>query len=121
MLTRKIEADSMLFYDGDTLVLTMTEKETGKDVRIAFEGELRSDTTHHIQDELEAYVSVGSRVTLDFGAVTFISASVLDALLDVQQLADFFQKDGLVLQNLSDGIYQAMDKRGLTDLLMIEE
>lgn len=121
MLTRKIEADSMLFYDGDTLVLTMTETETGKDVCITFQGELRSDTTHHIQDELEAYVSVGARIILDFGAVTFVSASVLDALLDVQQLADFFQKGNIVLRNLTDEVYQIMDKRGLTDLLTIEE
>lgn len=121
MLKRIIKADSMLFYDGDALVLTMTEKETGNDVLITFEGELRSDTTHHIQDELEAYVSVGSRITLDFGAVTFVSASVLDALLDVQQLADFFQKGDFVLRNLTEEVYQTMDKRGLTDLLMIEE
>ena len=121
MLKRIIKADSMLFYDGDTLVLSMTEKEMDKDVHIAFEGELRSDASHHIQDELEAYISVGSRIILDFGAVTFVSASLLNALLDVQQLADFFRKGSLVLRNLSDEIYQAMDKRGLTDLLMIEE
>ena len=53
MLKRIIKADSMLFYDGDTLVLSMTEKEMDKDVHIAFEGELRSDASHHIQDELE--------------------------------------------------------------------
>lgn len=121
MLTRVIKEDSMFFYDGDTLVLSMKEEEKNKDVCITLQGELRSDTTHHLQDELEAYVSVGSRIVLDFGGVTFVSASVLDALLDVQQLVDFFQKGAFILRNVTDEVYQAMDRRGLTDLLTIEE
>lgn len=121
MLTRKIEADSLLFYEGDKLVLTMTETEVGKDMLITLDGELCSEMTHHFQDELEAFISTGMKVIVDFGAVSFVAPSVLNALLDVQQLADFFRKGGLILRNLSGEVYEKMDRCGLTDLLMIEE
>lgn len=121
MLTRKIEADSMLFYDGDTLVLTVEETDLDGGVLLTMKGEIRSDTTHHIQDELEAFISVGLKVTIDFTDAAFIAPSVLNALLNVQQLADFFRKGEIVLRHLPDEIYQKMDANGITELLMIED
>lgn len=121
MLTRKIEADSMLFYDGDTLVLTVEETDLDGGVLLTMKGEIRSDTTHHIQDELEAFISVGLKVTIDFTDATFIAPSVLNALLNVQQLADFFRKGEIVLRHLPDEIYRKMDANGITELLMIED
>lgn len=121
MLVRKMEADTMLFYDEDTLVLTMEESDLDNGVLISLQGDLRSDTTHHIQDELEAFVTVGVKVTIDLGKVTFISPSVLSTLLNVQQLVDFFRKGEIVLRNLPDGIYKKMDEYGLSDLLVIED
>ena len=121
MLTRKMQGDSMLFYEGDTLVLTVEETDLDDGVLMKLIGALKSEATHHIQDELDAFTTVGVKVIIDFKDVTFVSASVLYALLNAQQLVDYFRKGEIILRNISDSIYQEMDSTGITELLMIEE
>ncbi len=121
MLTRKMQGDSMLFYEGDELILTVEEADQDDGVLIKLKGSLKSEVTHHIQDELDAFTTVGVKVTIDFKEVTFASASVLHALLNAQQLIDFFRKGEIVLRNIPDSVYQEMDTSGITELLMIED
>lgn len=121
MLTRKMQGDSMLFYDGDSLILTIVEEEIDNGILMTFKGNLRSDTAHHIQDELDAFTTVGIKVTIDFKDVSFISASTLLAMLNAQQLIDFFRKGEIVLRNIPDSVYKEMDETGITELLMIED
>ncbi len=121
MLTRKIQDDTMLFYDGEKLVLSAEELETDGGILIKLKGELRSEAAHHIQDELDAFTTVGVRVNLDFGEVSFISPSVLNALLNSQQLIDHFRRGEIVLKNIPDAVYREMDETGITELLMIED
>lgn len=84
-------------------------------------GELRSETAHHIQDELDAFTTVGVKVWVDFREVTFAAPSMFNALLDSQQRIDIFRKGEVVLKNVPDAIYQEMDKLGITELLIIED
>ena len=91
MLTRKIQGDSMLFYKDNTLVLTIEETDSDGSMIMSFKGDLVGDTAHHIQDELDAFTTVGVKVILDFKEVTYLAASVLNALLNAQQLIDFFR------------------------------
>lgn len=111
----------MLFHEGEALILTVEETETEAGVLMAFKGELRSETAYHIQDELDAFTTVGIKVTLDFRDVTFAAPSVLNALLSSQQLIDLLSKGEILLKNIPDAIYSEMDHTGITELLMIEE
>lgn len=121
MLTRKMKGDSMLFYEGEKLILTIDETETEGVVLMALKGSLRSEVAHHIQDELDAFTTVGVKVTIDFKEVDFIAPSILNILLNSQQLIDFFKKGEIVLKNIPQAVYQEMDETGITELLMIED
>ncbi|MBQ6999494.1 MAG: hypothetical protein IJN67_00435 [Oscillospiraceae bacterium] len=121
MLTRKIQDDAMLFYEGDHLILTVNETEVDGGILMSLKGDLKSETAYHIQDELDAFTTVGMKVTIDFKEVVFAAPSVLNALLNSQQLIDFFRKGEIVLKNIPGTIYQEMDDTGITELLMIEE
>ena len=111
----------MFFYDDNTLILTVDELDHNGGILMALKGQLRSDTAHFIENELDAFTTVGVKVWLDFKEVTFVAASFLAALLNAQQLVDFFRKGEIILKNIPDPIYQAMDETGMTELLMIEE
>ena len=121
MLSRIIQGDCMLFYDGDALILTVKETDTENGVLMQFSGSLRSDTAYHIQDELDAFTSIAGPVTLDLAEVTFLAPSVLAALLESQQLIDYFRQGRILLRNIPDSVYREMDETGISELLMIEE
>lgn len=121
MIRREISGDTMFFYDGDALILTVDELDFNGGIQMVLKGQLRSDTAHFIQNELDAFTTVGMKVWLNFKEVTFAAPSFLSALLNAQQLVDFFRKGEIVLQNIPDAIYAEMDETGMTELLMIEE
>lgn len=121
MLERKMNGDSMLFYEGGKLVLSVDEQETDNGILMVLKGELRSETAQHIQHELDAFTAMGVSVTMDFKEVTYISSSVLYALLSSQQLIDFFTRGSILLKNVPDAVYQEMEQTGIAELLMIEE
>lgn len=121
MIQREVNGDSMFFYDGDVLILTVDELDYNGGIQMVLKGQLRSDTAHFIQNELDAFTTVGMQVWLDFKEVSFAAPSFLNALLNAQQLVDFFRKGKIILKNIPDPIYQEMDETGMTELLMIEE
>lgn len=121
MIRREISGDSMFFYDGNALILTVDELDFNGGIQMVLKGQLRSDTAHFIQNELDAFTTVGMKVWLNFKEVTFAAPSFLSALLNAQQLVDFFRKGEIILQNIPDAIYAEMDETGMTELLMIED
>jgi len=123
MIRREIDGDSMLFYDGDSLILTVDELDYHDGILMVLKGQLRSDTAHFIQNELDAFTTTanGVKVWLDFKDVTFAAPSFIGSLLNAQQLVDFFRKGQIVLKNIPDSIYQEMDDTGITELLLIED
>ena len=121
MVVRKVSGDSIFFYDKDQLFLTIEETDVDNGILMVLKGELRSDTAHHIQDELDAFTTIGKRVTIDFHDVVYISASILNALLNSQQLIDYLRQGEIILTKIPDSIYQEMDLIGITELLLIED
>lgn len=121
MLRRVIQGDTILFYEGEKLVLTIEELENENGILMTLKGDLISEAAHHIQDELDAFTTVGVRVTMDFGEVAFAAPSVFNGLLNSQQLIDFFRQGEIVLKNVPDVVYQEMDATGISELLMIED
>ena len=121
MIRREVNGDTMFFYDGDALILTVDELDCPDGIRMVLKGQLRSDTAHFIQNELDAFTTVGIKTWLDFKEVSFVAPSFLVALLNAQQLVDFFRKGEIVLKNIPDAIYREMAETGITELLMIED
>ena len=120
MIMRKIQGDSLLFFDGEQLVLTVDETDTDDGVLISMKGALKRELTHHIQDELDAFITVGVPIRIDLKEATYVSASLLYALISCQQLIDFLRKGKLVLKNIPAAVYQAMDESGISERLLIE-
>lgn len=121
MLTRKLEGDAIVFYNGASHVLTIHETENDTGVLMALDGELRSDVAHELLDELTALATVGVKVVVDFEKVTFITSTILDVFLTVQQTMDSMGKGTLLLTKMPTEIYQKFEKTGTAELLMIEE
>lgn len=120
MIIRKIQDDTLSFYDGEQPVLIIQETDIPDGVLMSLKGALRSDLTHHIQDELDAFITVGIHVTLDFQEVSYVSASVLLALIDSQQLVDYLRKGKILLKNIPAEVYQEMNRSGASEELLIE-
>lgn len=123
MLRRELDGDSMFFYDDETLILTVDELDYNGGILMVLKGQLRSDTAHFIQNELDAFTTTagGIKVWLDFKEVTFASSSFMKAILDAQKLIDHFHKGQIVLRNIPDSLYEEMDEIGITELLSIED
>ncbi len=120
MLTRKIEGDAIVFYDGDTTVLTVCEKEADGVVTVEMKGEVRGDTVHEVQDELIALATVGVHIVVELSAVTYIAPTAQHIFLRTQQKIDAIRNGSLVLTGLSDAIYREFEKTGISELLMIK-
>lgn len=120
MLSRKMEADAIVFYDGADRILTI--RETEEDICIVLEmtGELRSDVAHDILDELIAFATVGADIVVDFKNVTYIAPTTQHIFLRAQQKMDAIGKGTLTLKRLPEMIYHAFEKTGAAELLMIE-
>ena len=108
MLTRKMDGDTMLFYKDDKMVLSVEETDQDGGILMKLRGELLSECAQPIQDELEALISVGLKVVIDFAGVEYVSAASMNAMLDSQHLADFFRRGELILRGLPDEVYQTI-------------
>lgn len=120
MLERILEGDSIIFRNGSVTVLTIAEKETDMGVDMQLQGELRSDVAHELADELTALATVGISVVVDFTGVTYITSTILDVFLSVQQLMDSMNKGSMVLKNMPTNVFQEFEKTGISELLLIE-
>lgn len=120
MLNRKLEGNSIIFRNGSVTVLTIEEKETDNGIVMTLNGELRSDVAHELIDELTALATVGVRILVDFSGVTYITSTILDVFLSVQQLMDSMGKGSLVLCKMPAAIYQEFENTGTAELLLIE-
>ena len=74
MITRKIDGENMLFFDGDTKALSMcpTLDEEEGTVKVEVEGDIRRELSTMFQDELASFLSAGIDVETNFEKVTYI-------------------------------------------------
>lgn len=119
MLKCQYEEDSITFFDGEEQILVMEEKDTDNGILILLDGQLRSTLAHDILDELVAFATVGTNVTVDFGKVTHIVPSTMRLFLETQRKMEKMRRGTLVLCNLPDAIFREFEKIGMHDLLKI--
>lgn len=120
MLTRKIEDDSIIFYDGTSSILTIHERETGNSITLDISGELRSDVAHDILDELIALATIGADVVVDLKEVTYIAPTTQHIFLRVQQKMDSIGRGSLTLKKPAETVYREFELTGVSELLMFE-
>ena len=121
MLNRKIEGDSIVFYDGTNRILTIGEAQTDEGILLTLAGELRTETAHDIQDEMIALTTVGANIVVDMAGVTYISSSVQHVFLTVQKKTESMNRGALTLRNLPEAVYQEFYRTGVSELLMIDD
>ena len=121
MITRIIKDDSIVFYDGASSILTIYEKETGKNIVLEMNGELRSDVAHDVLDELIALATIGANVVVDLKEVTYIAPTTQHVFLRVQQKMDAMKKGSLTLKGFSEALYREFERTGVSELLAFEK
>ena len=121
MLDRKIEGNSIIFRNGSATVLTIEENETDNGIVMVLNGELRSDVAHELLDELTALATVGVSIVVDFAGVTYITSTILDVFLSVQQIMDSMHKGSMTLCKLPGEIFDEFERTGTAELLQIED
>lgn len=121
MLNRRLEGNAIIFSSGSNPVLTIEEEETEQGILMKLNGELRSDVAHELSDELTALATVGVNIVVDFSGVTYITSTILDVFLSVQQAMDTMRRGNLMLRSLPAGILREFERTGTSELLMIEE
>lgn len=120
MAKRRIEDDTIMFYDGATQFLTIKESDTENGILLTLVGELRGEVSHDLLDELVSFVTVGVKVVVDCEKVTYIAPSNEQVFLDTQHKIDDMKKGDLTIRNLPPNIYQEFHKNGTPEVLKIE-
>jgi len=124
-LTRTIETiegiKTIKLLDDDKLILTIGEKTDSDPIEITLDGSLTSDTAGWLLNELDFFASVNFKVKVNFSKVTYLSPSAVQAFRNNQKSIDSFRKGGLTLTNVSDELYDQMEKLGVAGLLLIED
>lgn len=120
--TEKVDGISIeRFFDENKLILTVEEKLTTEPKELILNGALTSDTAEWLLDELDRFMCIRCKVTVNFAKVTYISPSAIQAFRDNQKNIENFRRGGLVLTKVSDEIYEQMEELGVAGLLMIED
>lgn len=123
MANRKYEGTSTLFSDDDGTVFLTIDAALDRDrrsVELNVDGELRSEIVPDFQDELEKFTLLNYDLVLNFDNVTYITSSVIEALLKIQRMIDSTRSGRLTLRCVHDSIYSEMDAMGVAELLRIE-
>lgn len=121
MITRKIDGENMLFFDGDTKALSMcpTLDEEEGTVKVEVEGDIRRELSTMFQDELASFLSAGIDVETNFEKVTYISYAAMIGMLELQSSAEK-SKLTFKLKGLRGDVLEKFKSVGFDQLLDIE-
>ena len=120
-LKRITKNNEIVLMDNSAEVLTIRETQNNHTIKISLEGRLISDTLHDFQDELNALAIIGCDLRLDFGKVSYVSSSCIEAMINVQKKMDSRQAGSLTIVSVPVNIMNDWRKHGYTEVLMVEE
>lgn len=120
-IKRIVTDDTIQLVEGADCIASIAASLEDGEVLLKLAGSFRSDTEHELLDEMMALTTLGLHLTLDLSDVTYISAACLQVLLTIQQKMDDQEQGTLLLTNLSNTVAEALEKTGLSELLMIDE
>lgn len=120
-IERRMNGETLELYDGSEKILSMQELLDNQSVSIKMTGSLLSSVDHDVYDELLALSTVGKDLIVDLGHVDYVSNACQNSFLRLQQQMDSMERGSLEIVNTPEAVYEAFEKVGLTELLMIEK
>ena len=121
MNTRRMNGDTLEILDGETLIISLSEKLIDNAMHIVVCGEIKNEVAHEFEDELMAALSVCNVIKLDLSKVTYIASIAMRALLSVQQIIDENEGSSLVIIGMSSQVKEIFDTAGFLDIFNVEE
>lgn len=121
MNVRRISGDTLEILNGETVIVSLSEKLVNQEMHIAVCGEIKNEVAHEFEDELMAAFSVCNVVRLDLSKVSYIASIAMRALLSVQQIIDENEAAALIIVGMSSEVKETFDASGFLDILTIEE
>jgi len=115
-----IEDRTIHLTDEEKEILSIREDPEDSSVTVTLTGNLRSDAVCYMQDELDAFLSLGFAVIVDMSGLNYVSVTAQQAFLQSQQKADRLGKGSLTLRLPNDTLYAEFEKTGASDLLIFE-
>ena len=116
--TMEMEEDRLILKEDSEILCWLKETVNQGCVLVELGGKLRGDTAYVFLDELNALVSVGMDLELDFEKTEYLSNAHIQAMRVVQRSVDKKGKS-LVLKNLSTQAKFALDAVGAAVLFDI--
>lgn len=115
-----IEDRTIHLSDENREVLTIREDPEESSVTVTLAGSLRSDVVCYMQDELDAFLSLGLAVIVDMDGLDYVSVTAQQAFLQSQQRIDRSGKGAMTLRLSNDALYAEFEKNGSSELLIFE-
>ncbi len=85
---------------------------------MALEGRLDTTTAPQLEAQLQKELPETAELTLDFGALEYISSAGLRVLLMAQKVMN--KQGSMVVRNVNDTIAEVFEITGFSDILTIE-
>ncbi len=111
--------DGIAFYNADTQIAIIQETVLQDGILIKMEGQFSGEIANDLWDELSSCVIAKQKITLDLSSVRYLSSSVMDVFLRIEQKMET-QGNILLLTRAPSSIYEMFKNRGLNELLEIE-
>lgn len=115
-----IEDRTIHLSDENREVLTIREDPEESSVTVTLTGSLRSDVVCYMQDELDAFLSLGLAVIVDMDGLDYISVTAQQAFLQSQQRIERSGKGSMTLRLSKDALYAEFEQNGSSELLIFE-
>lgn len=98
--------------------MTINTKKDGTNLNMALTGRLDTVTAPQLDDELKSCLSGVEMLTLDFGALEYISSAGLRVLLTAQKTMN--KQGKMVIINVNETIKEVFEVTGFCDILTVE-
>lgn len=98
--------------------MTITANQKDTQLTLSLEGRLDTTTAPQLEAELTRSLPGVTALTLDFGALEYISSAGLRVLLMAQKVMN--KQGSMVVRNVNDTINEVFEITGFSDILTVE-
>lgn len=99
--------------------MTITKTQDGSSLTLTLAGRLDTTTAPQLEAELKQSVSGVTALTLDFGALEYLSSAGLRVLLSAQKVMN--KQGSMTIRNVNETIMEIFEVTGFSDILTIEK
>lgn len=118
-MERKISEDGIIFLRDGQEAASLQEQMNDQGIQVAMTGYFTGELSNDLWDEIGSLIIAGQGITLHLGKTEYLSPSVMDVILRLEQRMEEKGKF-LLLTHVPEKIYADFKKRGLHELLEIK-